>query len=340
MRAVGYRKSLTIDNEASLEDIELPDLKETDLGDHDLLVKVEAVSVNPVDTKVRMRAEPEEGYKVLGWDASGTVLATGSDVTLFKAGDAVYYAGTINRPGTNSELHIVDERIVGNKPKKLNHTEAAALPLTAITAWELLFDGMNVPQGSGDGEAILITGAAGGVGSILIQIAKSFTNLTVVATASREDTREWCQKLGADHVIDHHKDMKSQLEKLAIQPRYVASLTSTDKNYDSIVDLIAPRGVIALIDDPVELDALKLKPKSLTLHFEFMFARSVHETADMIEQHRLLNHVSRLADDGKIFSTANRDGGSINAENLRAAHAYQESGKAIGKTILTGFSGT
>lgn len=337
MRAVGYQKSLPVDNPDSLQDIEISDYTSDNLGHHDLLVEVAAVSVNPVDTKVRMRAEPENGYKILGWDASGTVKAVGKDVTLFKPGDEVYYAGAIGRQGTNSELHIVDERIAGKKPDSLTHADAAALPLTSITAWEMLFDGMHVADGGGKGEAILILGAAGGVGSILIQIAKTFTQLTVIATASRDDTRDWCLKLGADHVINHHEDMKAQLDSLGIAPRYVASLTATDRNYDAIIDLIAPRGTIALIDDPAELNALKLKPKSLSLNFEFMFARSAFQTADMDEQHRLLNRIGEQVDQGKIMTTANRDGGTINAENLRAAHAHQESGTAIGKTVLSGF---
>jgi len=284
-----------------------------------------------------MRAEPEEGHKILGWDASGKVRAVGTSVTLFKPGDDVFYAGSVARAGTNSELHMVDERIVGHKPAKLSHSDAAALPLTSITAWELLFDGMKVPQNGGDGEAILITGAAGGVGSILIQIAKVLTNLTVIATASRDDTKQWCEQMGADHVINHHGDMKKQLEELGIQPRYVASLTATDQNIEAILDLIAPRGTIALIDDPSGLDVLRLKPKSLSLHFEFMFARPVHQTDDMIEQHNLLNQISKLVDEAKVVTTANRDGGSINAANLRAAHAHQESGTAIGKTTLSTF---
>lgn len=337
MKAVGYRKSLPITDETSLEDIELADPAEADLGPRDLLVEVAAVSVNPVDTKVRRRAEPEEGHKVLGWDASGTVLAAGSEATLFAPGDAVFYAGAIGRPGTNAERHVVDERIVGRKPRSLDHRDAAALPLTAITAWELLFDGMRVPEGGGEGEALLVLGGAGGVGSILIQIAKVLTGLTVVASASRDDTRDWVARMGADHVVDHHGDMGAQLDALGIRPRYVASLTGTDRNFDAIIDLIAPRGTIALIDDPAELDALRLKPKALTLHFEFMFARSAHETPDMIEQHRLLSRIADLVDEGRVVTTANRDGGTIDAAHLRAAHAHQESGQAIGKTVLAGF---
>lgn len=337
MRAVGYAKSLPIENTAALADIELPDPNADDLGPRDLLVEVAAVSVNPVDTKIRQRVAPETGYKVLGWDASGTVKAVGKDVTLFAAGDTVFYAGAIERPGTNSALHVVDERIVGRKPQTLDHAEAAALPLTSITAWELLFDGMRVPEGGGKGETLLVLGGAGGVGSILIQIAKTLTQLTVVATASRDETRAWVEKMGADHVIDHHGDMAAQLDALGIAPRYVASLTGTDKNYDAIIDLIAPRGTIALIDDPETLDALKLKPKALTLHFEFMFTRSAHETADMVEQHRLLNRIADLVDNARVITTANRNMGKISADTLRVAHALQESGSAIGKTVLSGF---
>lgn len=337
MRAVEYARSRPIEDAAALEDIELPDPTIEDLGPHDLLVEVAAVSVNPVDTKVRQRAEPEAGHKVLGWDASGTVRAAGAQVSLFAPGDAVFYAGALGRPGTNSALHVVDERIVGRKPRTLDHAQAAALPLTSITAWELLFDGMRVPEGGGAGEALLVLGAAGGVGSILIQIAKTLTELTVIATASRDDTRAWVRKMGADHVIDHHDDMAAQLADLGIVPRYVASLSGTDRNYAAILDLIAPRGTIALIDDPETLDALKLKPKALTLHFEFMFTRSAHETADMIEQHHLLNRIADLVDEGRIVTTANRHMEPIRAATLRDAHALQESGKAVGKTVLSGF---
>ena len=337
MKAIGYAKSLPITDAAALEDIEIDVPVEADLGSHDLMIEVAAVSVNPVDTKVRERAEPESGHKILGWDASGTVRAVGSAVTFFAPGDAVFYAGDITRSGPNAEIHIVDERIVGRKPASLTHKDAAALPLTAITAWELLFDGMRVAQGGGKGEALLILGAAGGVGSILIQIAKTLTDLTVIATASRDETRDWVTRMGADHVIDHHGDMKAQLSDLGIVPRYVASLTETERNWSAIIDLIAPRGTIALIDDPETLDALTLKPKALTLHFELMFVRPMHGTADMIEQHRLLNRVADLVDENRIVTTANRDGGRINATKLRAAHAHQESGRAIGKTVLAGF---
>ena len=337
MRAIGYSNSLPPTDADSLQDIELPDYTASDLGANDLLVQVSAISVNPVDTKVRMSTVPESGYKVLGWDASGTVKAVGADVTLFQPGDDVFYAGTLDRAGTNSELHVVDERIVGRKPVSLSHAHAAALPLTSITAWEMLFGGMGVQEGQGEGDSLLVVGAAGGVGSALIQIAKALTRLKVIATASRQETRDWCIRMGADHTIDHRQSLKGQLEELGVQPRYIASLTATGQHYEEIIESITPHGTIAVIDDPPELDALKLKPKALRLHFEFMFARPLHNAPDMIEQHRLLNRISELVDQGRIVTTAKQDGGSINAANLRAAHALQESGRAIGKTVLAGF---
>lgn len=336
MRAVGYARSLPITDPQSLEDIELP---EPVPGPRDLLVEVRAVSVNPVDVKVRSRMAPEAGHKVLGWDASGVVRAVGAEVTLFAPGDEVFHAGALGRPGTNAELHLVDERIVGPKPRSLSHAEAAALPLTAITAWELLFEGLRVPEGGGAGEALLVVGGAGGVGSILLQIAKALTGLTVVATASRAETRAWAVRMAADHVIDHGADMAAQMEGLGIVPRFVASLTATDRHFEAVTGLIAPRGTIALIDDPAALDVALLKPKALTLHWEFMFARPAFGTADMIEQHRLLARVAALVEAGRLVSTANKDGGAITAANLRAAHAHQESGRAIGKTVLAGFEG-
>mgnify|MGYP001826358640 CR=1 FL=1 len=337
MRAIGYSNSLPPTDADSLQDIELPDYTASDLGANDLLVQVSAISVNPVDTKVRMGTAPESGYKVLGWDASGTVKAVGADVTLFQPGDDVFYAGTLDRAGTNSELHVVDERIVGRKPVSLSHAHAAALPLTSITAWEMLFGGMGIKEGQGEGDSLLVVGGAGGVGSALIQIAKALTRLKVIATASRQETRDWCIRMGADHTIDHRQSLKGQLEELGVQPRYIASLTATGQHYEEIIESITPHGTIAVIDDPPELDALKLKPKALRLHFEFMFARPLHNAPDMIEQHRLLNRISELVDQGRIVTTAKQDGGSINAANLRAAHALQESGRAIGKTVLAGF---
>jgi NADPH2:quinone reductase len=337
MKAVGYRKSLPSSDPNSLIDVELPVPQP---GPRDLRVKVEAVSVNPVDTKVRMRAAPPEGeVKVLGWDAAGIVEAVGAEVTLFRPGDEVFYAGSIARPGTNAELHLVDERIVGAKPRSLSFTQATALPLTAITAWELLFDRLGVAAGkSSDTRRLLVIGGAGGVGSILIQLARRLTGLTLIATASRPETRDWCLALGAHHVIDHAKPLDKELAAIGVkQVELIASLTQTDKHYAAIVEAIAPQGRFALIDDPAALDVSQLKRKSVSLHWEFMFTRAVFETPDMIAQHRLLNDVSALVDDGVIRTTLGEEIGTINAANLRRAHTIIESGKAKGKLVLTGF---
>ncbi len=337
MKAVGYQKSLAIGNEASLVDVELP--VPTPAG-RDLLVKVQAVSVNPVDTKMRMRAEPPAGeWRVLGWDAVGVVEAAGPEAKLFKRGDAVFYAGALERQGTNQEYHLVDERIVGPKPKSLSNAEAAALPLTAITAWEMLFDRLDVRKAvPGPRNAILIVGGAGGVGSIAIQLARVLTDLTVIATASRPETMAWVKQLGAHHVVDHSRPLAAEVAKLGIgAPAFVFSTTQTDRHFDQIAELIAPQGRFGLIDDPDAIDMRKVKRKSVSLHWEFMFTRPMFETADVLEQNRLLAEVARLVDAGKIKTTLGETFGMINAANLRRAHALIESGKAKGKVVLEGF---
>jgi len=331
MKAVGYRKSLPIEDPAALEDIEVEDPVP---GPRDLLVAVEAVSVNPVDYKVRLRAEPESGYKILGFDAAGTVRAVGEDVRRFAPGDKVFYAGDIGRPGTNAALHLVDERIVGPKPESLGMADAAALPLTAITAWELLFDCFDLRDGEGRGDVLLVIGGAGGVGSILIQLAKCLTGLTVVATASRPETEAWCRRMGADHVIDHRQSLPAQTKDLGLAPRYVAALTQTRQHYSAIAELIRPRGEIAMIDDPGSLDIQKLKNKALSFHWEFMFTRPMFATADMAVQHDLLARVSSLVDAGRLTTTATDNLGPMTATSLREAHRRQESGACIGKTVL------
>ncbi|MCW1246034.1 zinc-binding alcohol dehydrogenase family protein [Pseudomonas sp. SAICEU22] len=337
MKAIAYYQSLPITDPTSLQDIDLP---APIAGPRDLLVEVKAISVNPVDTKVRQNMQPEEGAaKVLGWDVAGVVKAVGSEVTLFKAGDKVFYAGSIARAGGNSELHVVDERIVGHMPKTLGFAEAAALPLTAITAWELLFDRLQIKEGqSNQDQSLLIVGAAGGVGSILTQLASQLTGLKVIGTASRPQTQEWVRGLGADLVIDHSQPLSEVLNK-AGQPQvtHVASLTQTDQHLDQLVEALAPQGKLALIDDPKSLDVTKLKRKSLSLHWEFMYTRSLFETADMLEQHKLLNRVASLIDAGTLKTTVGEHFGTINAENLRRAHALLESGKAKGKIVLEGF---
>jgi len=342
MKAVGYSKSLPINEPESLTDFELPQPIATG---HDLLVKVKAIAVNPVDYKIRQRVSPAEGeHKVLGWDAVGEVVATGEVATRFKPGDVVYYAGDLNRQGSNAEYQLVDERLVGTKPKSLSDAEAAALPLTAITAWEMLFEHLGIQQQSPDSteksdEVILVVGAAGGVGSIFLQLAKAITGATIIATASRESSQAWVKKLGADHVVDHTQPLQPQVEALGIgQVTHVASLNSTESYFENYTELLVPFGKIAMIDDPAKpLDVMKMKPKSQSLHIEFMFARSMFKAADMDEQGRLLNRVSDLVDQGYIQTTIGKDLGTINAENLKAAHQELETGRSIGKIVLKGF---
>ena len=337
MKAVGYRNSLPITEAQSLIDVEIPDPVP---GARDLLVEVRAISVNPVDTKVRMRAAPEPGgVNVLGWDAAGVVTAVGSSVTLFKPGDEVFYAGSVSRPGTNSALHAVDERIVGPKPRSLSFAQAAALPLTSITAWELLFDRLGLVPGDMQRKGkLLIIGGAGGVGSIMIQLARKLTGLTIIATASRPESRDWVLALGAHHVADHSKPLAAEVRAFGIQHvDFVASLTNSDQHLTDVAELIAPQGRFGIIDDPKAFDILALKRKSVSIHWEFMFTRAVFETADMIAQHRLLEKVAEMVDAGALRSTLSEEFGTINAANLRRAHALIESGRATGKVVLSGF---
>jgi NADPH:quinone reductase len=336
MRAVGYQESLPIDAHAALVDIDLP--KPIPTG-RDLLVEIRAISVNPVDTKVRKRARPEAGHwQVLGYDAAGVVAAIGSEATLFKPGDRVFYAGDMTRQGTNAEFHLVDERIVGRKPASLDWAQAAALPLTAITAWEALFDRLNVEKPVPGSSAILIIGGAGGVSSIAIQLARQLTALTVIATASRPETRSWVQGLGAHQVIDHSSPLADQVADLGLgAPGFVFSTTNTDRHVGDIVKLIAPQGRFGLIDDPAVLDIIPFKRKSVSVHWEFMFARPMFRTADMDAQGALLNQVARLVDAGTLRTTLGENFGPINARNLRRAHALIESGSARGKVVLEGF---
>lgn len=337
MKALGYSEQGPVTVAGSVVEFEAVDPQP---GPRDLLVDVRGVSVNPVDFKVRANRPPPEGDpRILGWDAAGIVTVVGSEVTLFKVGDEVMYAGEFTRDGSNAEMQCVDERLVGRKPSSLSFAEAAALPLTSITAWEMLFESLRVEEGSGDGEALLIIGGAGGVGSILIQLAKKLTNLTVVATASRPDTTAWVKKMGADHVVNHRNNLAEEMSALGIAPKYVATLTNTDDHFDSIIAMIKPRGHIAMIDDPQNVAIGPLKMKALTFSWEFMFARSLHQADDLIYQHELLNRVADLVDAGDVISTANRDNGPLNADNLRSALAHQTSGSAIGKTVLSGFAG-
>ena len=340
MKAVSFHQSLPSEDPESLIDVTIEKPKPES---RDILVEVHAISVNPVDTKVRKGGgpgKPAGELKILGWDAAGIVMEVGSEVTLFSPGDEVYYAGAINRPGTYAEFQAVDERIVGRKPSTLNFAHAAALPLTTITAWELLFDRLELRIGKLTSQgSILIVGGAGGVGSIAIQLLKRLTGLTVIATASRSETQEWCLELGADHVIDHRQPLAAQVK--AIVPggvNHVLALTKVEDHFDEIIEAMAPQGKIGLIENPATpLDIIKLKAKCLSLHWEFMFARPLHQTPDMGEQGRLLNEVSRLVDAGLIRSTARLNLGEIHAANLRQAHALVESGRTIGKVVLAGF---
>src|SRR6202051_1803949 len=337
MKAVGYKKPLPIGEADSLIDFKAAN---PEPRGRDIRVAVKAISSNPVDYEVRKRAAPPEGEtKILGYDAAGIADAVGPDVSLFQAGAEVFYAGSIQRQSTNSEFHLVDARIVGAKPKSLSFAQAAALPLTSITAWELLFDRLGaVPGKSLDPRTLLIVGGAGGVGSILIQLARRLTGLTVVATASRPESQKWCLDLGAHAVIDHAGPMKEQIEKLKLPPvALIASLTNTADHYQALADLIAPQGKYGLIDDPAEFNVSVFKGKSVSIHWESMFTRSSFQTPDMIGQHALLNDVADLIDKGVLRTTLDQTFGTINAANLKRAHALLESGKSRGKIVLEGW---
>ncbi|KQT57381.1 MULTISPECIES: zinc-binding alcohol dehydrogenase family protein [unclassified Aureimonas] len=337
MKAIGYKTPGAIDRADALEDIELP---RPSAGGRDLLVSVEAISVNPVDTKVRKSATPPEGeWKVLGWDAVGTVVEIGEAVAGFKPGDQVFYAGSITRPGANSEFHLVDERIVGPKPRTLSNAQAAALPLTAITAWEMLFDRLDIRKPvPGAANAILVVGGAGGVGSIAIQLVRALTDLTVIATASRPETQAWVKELGAHHVVDHSRPLAEQVAALGIgAPAFVFSTTETHRHLPEIAELIAPQGRFGLIDDPATLDVSAFKRKAVSTHWELMFTRSIFQTPDMDEQGKLLAEVARLVDEGRIRTTVTETLSPIDAAHLRTAHEMSESGRTKGKIVLEGF---
>jgi zinc-binding alcohol dehydrogenase family protein len=338
MKAVTFFKSGPITEADSLVDVELD---RPEPGPRDLLVEMRAISVNPVDTKIRGGSgprSPSDANKLLGWDAAGRVAAVGAEVTRFIPGDEVYCAGAIDRSGSYAEYQVVDERLVGRKPATIGFAEAAALPLTTITAWELLFDRLKIRRGQpAEAGSILIIGGAGGVGSIATQLACRLTGLTVIATASRPETQAWCREMGAHHVIDHRQPLAQQVK--AIMPggvNYVLALTKTEAHFDEIIEAIAPQGALALIENVgAPLDINKLKPKSISLHWEFMFTRARYETADMGEQGRLLDEVAGLIDAGLIRSTMRENLGLINAANLKRAHALVESGTTIGKIVLS-----
>jgi NADPH2:quinone reductase len=337
MKVISFHQSLPISDPESFLDLNaekpLP-------GARDLLVEIRAVGINPVDAKVRAGGgpgNPSGDLKIVGWDAAGVVRAIGSEVTLFAPGDEVFYAGSLDRPGCYAEFQCVDERIVGRKPKNIGFAESAAMPLTTITAWEMLFDRLKIDRAQ-EG-SLLILGGAGGVGSIATQLARELTRLRVVATASRPDTRDWCLKMGAHYVIDHRQPLSGQVKGIVSGGvDYVLALTKVEDHFEEIVESMAPQSAMALIENPARpLDITKLKPKSIGLHWEFMFTRSRFQTADMGEQGRLLTEVGELMDSGRIRTTLQANFGQITAENMRLAHAAVESGRTIGKIVLARF---
>jgi NADPH2:quinone reductase len=337
VKVISFYNSLPVEDPQSFAELSA---EEPTPEAHDLFVEVRAISVNPVDAKIRAGGgpgKPQGKVQILGWDAAGIVRQVGADVTLFRAGDEVYYAGSIDRPGCYAEFQCVDERIVGRKPSTLSFAEAAALPLTTITGWELLFDRLRINEAM-EG-SLLILGGAGGVGSIATQLARQLTRLTVISTASRPETRDWCQHMGAHHVIDHSQPLAAQIEPLASGGvDYVLALTKAEDHFDQLIEAMSPQSAMALIENPARpLEITKLKPKSISLHWEFMFTRSRYQTPDMAEQGRLLNQVAALVDAGRILTTMRTDLGEINAANLRCAHNLVESGKTIGKIVLSGF---
>jgi NADPH:quinone reductase len=331
MRAVGYRKPLPISDPASLEDLEVPVPQP---GPRDLLVRVEAVSVNPVDVKVRASSDPGGEPKILGYDAAGTVVATGSDVTFFSPGDEVYYAGSIDRPGTDAQFHLVDERITGHKPRSLTLAQAAALPLTTITAWESLFDRLRLnPESSG---VLVVVGAAGGVGSMVTQLTRALTRMEVIGTASRPESQQWVRDMGAQHVIGHH-DLVGDVR--GITPDGVTHIftSHTAGSIDAFAEILRPFGAVVAIDDPQGLDIYPLKNKSISFDWEFMFTRPLYQPVDMAEQHDLLDRVADMIDEGTIRTTLTQELGPINAATLREAHGLVEQGRMVGKVVVSGW---
>lgn len=334
MRAIGFSKNLPIDSDDVFEVIDLP---EPVAEDRELLVEIEAVSVNPADAKLRQILPPlEDGHHVLGFDAVGRVLSTGPGVAEFKPGDLVWYAGALGRQGSNAERQIVHERIASKAPANISAEDAAALPLTSITAWEILFDRFGITHRGGDGQTLLIVGGAGGVGSILIQLARQLTNLTIVATASRPKTRKWVKEMGAHHVIDHSGDLKAQLEKKKLNVDLIAGLTATETHFPAYAEIIKPQGKLVLIDDPDpgKIDISLLKMKSVALVWEFMFTRPMFGTPDMHKQGIYLGQTAAMVEDGTLKTTATKNLGPLTIKTLRKAHAIAESGKAVGKTVL------
>jgi NADPH2:quinone reductase len=337
MKAVGLTRYLPISDPESFLDVELPDPAP---AGRDLLVRVRAVSANPVDTKIRRpKPDVEKVPRVLGWDAAGVVEAVGGEVTMFRPGEEVWYAGDVTRAGCHSELHLVDERIVALKPRSLDFPSAAALPLTSLTVWEAFFDRMRIdPEGAHRGRTILIIGGAGGVGSIGIQVAK-LAGLTVITTASRDETRRWCRDLGADHVIDHTRPLRGEVESLGFSGvDFILNASDTHRYWETCADLINPQGTIcSIVGTPEPVAITQLMMKSATFAWEYMFTRARFQTSDMIRQHEILTRVADLVDAGSLRTTLTEVLRPIDAANVRAAHARLEEGRMIGKLALEGW---
>ncbi len=336
MKAIAYKKPLAISEPNVFTEI---DLDQPIATGHDLLIQIKAISINPVDIKMRQRTSPDnETWKILGHDAVGSVVAVGDQVQYFKVGDEVFYAGSNQRQGSYAEYQLVDERIVGIKPKSLTHAEAAALPLTSLTAYEMLFDRLKVQNTKSEKPVILVIGAAGGVGSITVQLLKALTEFTVITTASRPESKAWLKEIGADYIIDHSQPLEQQMIDLKIGlPNYVFSINGTGRYTQAIANLIAPQGHFGLIDDPENFVINPFKAKSVSIHWESMFTRSAFQTQDISRQADILNKVSKLIDDHRIKTTLGQNLGTINVENIVQAHSLIESGKSIGKIVLEGF---
>ncbi len=334
MKAIGFKKSLSIDENQSLFEFET---KKPAPEKRDLLVRIKAISVNPVDYKVRQSAAQDDELnepRIIGWDAAGIVEEIGDGVKHFKPGDEVYYSGDITRPGCYAEFQNIDERIVGHKPKNLNWQEAAALPLTTLTAWECIFERLRIRESSGEGKKILIIGGAGGVGSIAILLLKRLTKLKVIATASREVTRNWCENMGADEIVNHH-NLFEQMADHKNDVDYILNFADTSGTWDAMAELIAPQGGICCVVNTTEnVNLNALKNKSVSFHWELMFTRSMFETADMIKQQKILNRVKDLAEGKKIFSTMNKQFEGLNVDVFKKVHKLQESGKSVGKNVI------
>jgi len=335
MKAIAFTHSRPIEAEDSLLDIDIP---VPEPRHHDLLVEVKAVSVNPVDTKIRRNDEPLGERRVLGFDAAGIVRGVGPEVTNFGIGDEVYYAGVVNRPGSNAEFQLVDDRIVGRKPRTLSFAQAAALPLTALTAWEMLFERFKIPRDQTAQGNLLIIGGAGGVGSMAVQLAAQLTDLTVIASASRPETVDWVRQLGAHHVISHREDFAAQFKKLDLEaPDYIFCVTHEAEHWNAAAHLLAPEGAIGIIESGKPLDVSALFRKCASVHFEYMFARGILQTKTMTAQHRILEAIAHLIDNGTLRTTMTETYGVINAANLKRAHAALEAGSVRGKIVLEGF---